>query len=455
MNVFGKLKVVGLVILLSAAVAVANAQTFTTLFEFDSTHGANPGSEMQLVQGLDGNLWGTTESGGVYVGGTIFRISIAGGLTTEFDFTSSAYGPTAGLTLAPSGLLYGTTNYGGPDGVGAFFSFSPKTRNLVTLSRGFGGIYGSTPLTGVIRAFNGTFYGITSNGGASIVFLTSANGYIGVVCDLGFEAGLSTLAQSGNGNFYGTSNGGGPNGTVFEVTPGGTLTILHSFVQTDGATPFGGLAEGANGDFYGTTNLGGADDLGTIFRITPSGALTMLHNFRGSDGNYPGGYFPAALLVEGTDGNFYGTTTAGGANGFGTIFKITPAGALSTLWSFDSTATNNTSGGLMQATDGNFYGTIFAGGANGYGSVYRLSVGLAPFVRTLPGLGNVGSTVEILGTDLTGATSVTFNGTPATFTVSTSGTWISATVPAGATSGSVQVTTPSGTLQSNVAFDVL
>jgi uncharacterized repeat protein (TIGR03803 family) len=259
--------------------------------------------------------------------------------------------------------------------------------------------------------------------------------------------------QGGNGNLYGTSPFGGTNndGAIFESTTAGIPTILHSFNGADGQTPFAGLVQGAGGAFYGNTNLGGVDDLGTIFRITPAGAFVQLHNFRGTTGHYPDGYYPYAALVAGSDGNFYGTTTAGGASGNGTIFRITPSGAFTTLYSFDATSTNNVSGGMFRATDGNFYGTLSAGGANGEGSVYRFSVGLSPFVKTLPAFGKVGSVIEILGSDLTGTTSVMFNGTSATFTI-LSASLIAATVPIGATSGPVEVTTPSDALSSNVAF---
>jgi uncharacterized repeat protein (TIGR03803 family) len=112
------------------------------------------------------------------------------------------------------------------------------------------------------------------------------------------------------------------------------------------------------------------------------------------------------------------------------------------------------SAGLLQDTNGTFYGTTSAGGANGVGTVFSLSLGLVPFVKTLPTSGAVGSAVKILGTSLTGATSVTFNGTSTTFTVNSTGTAISTTVPTGATTGTVQIVTPSGTLSSNVLFTV-
>jgi uncharacterized repeat protein (TIGR03803 family) len=270
------------------------------------------------------------------------------------------------------------------------------------------------------------------------------------------------LVQGINGDFYGTTSYGGASkackhgcGTVFKMTPSGTLTTLHNFNSTNGADPMAGLVQGTDGNFYGTSYAGGAKGIcpdptgcGTVFKMTPSGTLTTLHSFAGSDGAYP-----YAGLVQATDGNFYGTTFGGGSCG-GTIFTITPGGTLTTLYTFTcGTDGWYPNGGLVQGTDGAFYGTTSEADPVG-GTVFSVSVGLGPFVRAQPTSGKVGTAVEILGTNLTGATSVTFNGAAATFTVNSSGAAISTTVPTGATTGTVQVVTPDGTLSSNVAFRV-
>jgi uncharacterized repeat protein (TIGR03803 family) len=191
-----------------------------------------------------------------------------------------------------------------------------------------------------------------------------------------------------------------------------------------------------------------------VFEITPSGTLTRLYSFC-SLSDCTDGENPEAALVQASDGNFYGTTAYGGANNAGTIFKITPSGTLITLHTFDQIDGAQPYATLVQDTNANFYGTTTVGGANGnYGTVYSLSMGLAPFVETHPTLGPVGLPVKILGTNLTGATSVTFNGTAAVFKVA-SPSLIMATVPVGATTGTVQVVTPGGTLSSNVPFRVI
>jgi len=425
------------VLVLCAATAIGlPAQTFTTLFSFDGANGATPSETLEpnlpLIQATNGDLYGTTGLGGANGLGTFFKITPAGALTTLYSFSalccSGGNGPVA-FVQATSGDFYGTTYSGGATGyAGAVFKFTPAGA-LTTL-------------------YN---------------FCSQSN------CTDGYNP--NGLIQAANGDFYGTTEyGGAPNqsGTIFKITPSGTLTTLHTFEGTDGAVPFAGLVQATNGDFYGTTSSGGANGCcnGTVFEITPSGAFTTLYSFCSQSGCADGSS-PSAALVQATDGNFYGTAAGGGTNGGGgTVFKITPGGTLTTLYSFCSQGTfpDCTDGAipdapLAQDTDGSFYGTTPVGGGGGCGTagcgtIFRLSVGLGPFVETRPRFGEVGEAREILGTDLTGATSVSFNGTAAAFTV-ISPSLIAASVPAGATSGTVQVVTPSGTLSSNVPFRVV
>ena len=485
-------------VLCAVAVIALPAQSFKTLHSFDGTDGANPFAA--LVQATDGNFYGTTEAGGPVNGdcyegscGTVFKIAPSGTLTTLYRFCSQSgctdgEAPYAPLVQATNGNFYGTTSAGGTDicsaryGCGAAFEITPGGKRT-TLHNFSEGVY---PFGGLVQATDGNLYGTTWGGGVHFccgtVFKITPSGTLTTLhsfcsqsrCADG-EYPEAGLIQATNGNFYGTTNGGGAShacldgcGTVFEITPAGKLTTLYSFDGTDGSEPYAGLVQGTNGDFYGTTESGGASDAcsggcGTVFKITPAGKLTTLHSFDGTDGSEP-----YAGLVQATNGNFYGTTVYGGANmtcyggGCGAIFEITPAGKFTTLYSFCS-QTNCTDGanpyaGLVQATDGTFYETTGTGGAyscNGFGcgTLFSLGVGLGPFVETQPTSGKVGAPVKILGTSLTGATSVSFDGTAAALKVVLS-SLITTTVPAGATTGKVKVKTPHGTLTSNVNFRV-
>ena len=237
--------------------------------------------------------------------------------------------------------------------------------------------------------------------------------------------------------------------TLQNHVSGHTNDTAH-FRRQNGANPRAALVQATDRNFYGTTSESNSGGTGTVCKMTAGGMLTTLHTFDSSTE----GYDPRGGLVQGTDGNFYGTTLQGGTPyGVATVFKITPAGTLTTLHNFDLTDGWNIEAGLVQGTDGTFYGTTYEGGANEWGTVYNLSVGLGPFVETNPTSAAVRAVVTILGSNLTNTTSVTFNGTPAAFTVISSSE-ITATVPEGATTGNVTVETPSGTLSSNVNFQV-
>jgi uncharacterized repeat protein (TIGR03803 family) len=221
----------------------------------------------------------------------------------------------------------------------------------------------------------------------------------------------------------------------------------HSFDGNDGSYPAAGLVQATNGNFYGTTYAGGDNGAGTVFEMTAGRKLTTLYSFCSKSGCTDGAN-PSAGLVQATNGNFWGTTVNGGVNDDGTVFEIIPGRKLTTL-----SVSGHPYGGLLQATNGKFYGTTYFGGADNDGTVFSLSVGLGPFVETLPTSGSVGTAVIILGNNLTGATGVSFNGKAATFKV-VSGSEITTTVPSGATTGKVKVKTPHGTLTSNVNFRV-
>jgi len=469
------------------AAAPAVAQNYGTLADFDNANGANPLAG--FVQALDGNLYGTTENGGLYDRGTVFKITPAGVLTTIYSFcsqpgcTDGAY-PSAGLTLAFDGTFYGTTHNGGDNDWGTVFKITPG--GTLTTLHSFNNTDGVDPGAGLVLGSDGNFYGTTTGGTAlngGTVFKITPGGTLTTLNSSFLNAAEPWgLVQGADGNFYGTTWSRGANmnpnvciyetgcGSVFRVTPKGTLTTIYSFCAqancADGAYPYAGLIAGTDGNLYGTTGYGGLVTrgsrygLGTVFRITPAGVLTTLYTFTGgTDGG-----IPLAGLIEATDGSFYGTTFYDGADnlcrgdGCGTVFKLTPPRGFATLHDFNPGTGIGSVASLFQGTDGLLYGTTRLGGTSnlcfqGCGTVFSLNTGLAPFVETLPGAGKQGSTVRILGSNFTGASSVTFNGVPAKFRV-TSPTEISTEVPSSATTGIVQVTTPSGTLSSNMLFSV-
>jgi uncharacterized repeat protein (TIGR03803 family) len=250
----------------------------------------------------------------------------------------------------------------------------------------FGSTNGINPAAGLLQAANGNLYGTTYYGGSNgnpgygTVFRISPGPVFSNIFSFDNSNGANPaagLALGTNGNFYGTTEQGGTNGgygTVFEITPAGALTTLFSFNNTNGAYPEAGLVLGADTNFYGTTSLGGTNGLtnggyGTVFRISHAGGFSNLFSFASNNGAYP-----YASLALGTNGNFYGTTTMGGTNGgYGTVFEITPAGALTTLLSFNNTNGANPYAGLKLGADGNFYGTASAGGASNYGAIFVLT----------------------------------------------------------------------------------
>ncbi len=455
--------------------AVAQAQTFTTLADFSNTVGGGPGSP--LIQGLDGNFYGTAGDSGSKGHGAVFVATSSGSLTDLFTFCKAATCPTGAnpymsLLQVANGDFFGfTLNIdNSTSNNGTLFRLSPSgvINNLHT----FGGncCYPTLqPRTNLIQARNGDLYGTTSEGGysyAGTIFKVTTAGALTTVYDFCYlvnckdgenPVGFGALIQATDGNLYGATRVGGEgDGTIYQLSPSGTLKTIYKFCKvagcTDGSNP-NGLVEGLDGNFYGTTTGGGANGDGEVFKITSFGTLTVLYSFCSqpacSDGNGPTG------LLLGSDGNFYGTTANLGSNGAvpNTIFQVTPAGAYTLLYSTD-TETQSSVLSIMQSTDGNFYGTNSIGGANGLGTFFKLSTGLGPFVQALRPYGDIGQTAYILGTGLTGSTSVTFNGVAATTFSVVSDSEIAAVIPAGASTGTLQVVTPGGTLSSVVEFQV-
>ena len=336
-------------LLVSLAVCApdARAQSWgeVVLHSFDGTDGATP--DAGLIQGSDGNLYGTTAGIGMGFGssnGTVFKITPAGALTTLYSFCgqpncADGAHPQASLIQGSDGNFYGTTQYGGANvGGGA----NPLWTNPAGINPG------------------GTVFKVTPSGK-----LTTLYSFCSQADSTDGQWPIAGVIQDADGNFYGTTGYGGAHGykygTVFKLTPSGTLTTLYSFCSqancTDGASP-NGVIQGGDGNFYGTTTDGGAhSNGGTVFKLTPSGTLTILYSFCSdadcTDGSSPNG------VIEGGDGNFYGTTTDGGANRMGgTVFKLTPSGTMTTVYSFSGEADDTASpNGVILGRDGNLYGT--------------------------------------------------------------------------------------------------
>jgi uncharacterized repeat protein (TIGR03803 family) len=496
------------IFLLSIATCVASsAQTYTTLASFDGTNGRVP--QGQLVQGRDGNFYGTTVEGGAGSGadcnancGTVFKVTTGGKITALHQFCTQTgcpdgNSPQAGLIQATDGNFYGTTIGGGKAGHGTVFKIT-SAGDLTTLYNFCSQpncTDGDYPTAGLVQGTDGNFYGTTATGGvylgtsvicATIIF--NGNFGCGTVfkltpkgelttlynfcsksnCTDGYQP-LAGLLQATDGNFYGTAYGGGGGGgggvncesdcgTIFKITPQGTLTTVYNFCSkpdcADGAYPSSNVIQAKDGNFYGTSYRGN-----TVFKLSPAGKLTTLYNFC-SQPECADGLGPAAALMQATDGNFYGTTEDGGTggnNGSGVVFKITAEGAFTTLYSFcskpDCVDGSDGFAGLTQGTNGTIYGAAALGGSSDYGVIFSLSMGLGPFVETQTSSAKVGATVYILGNNLTGATKVSFDGTPATIALDTSSA-IATKVPAGAATGTLTVTTPSGTLRGNLPFRV-
>jgi uncharacterized repeat protein (TIGR03803 family) len=384
-----------------------SAQTFSVFVTFDGPHGATP--ESPVIQGSDGNFYGTTFNGGAQGFGAVYRVNAQGVVTVLHNFCSQSgcsdgSFPIGGLVQGNDGNFYGTTSLGGAHNLGTVFVISAGGSFNVLHS--FDRTEGISPYAGLVQGTDGNFYGTTSAGGngggeaRGTVFKITPAGVVttiykfcsvGACSDGGFP--YAPVMQASDGNFYGTTTSGGLDtcvlscGTVFKLTPDGTLTTLHSFNQSDGAEPFAGLVQASDGNLYGTTWMGGTAPgcaefgCGTIFKISLDGAFTNLYSFctqsNCADGRSP--YYGS--LVQASDGLLYGTTWQGGSdntcsNGCGVLFRIELGGRFTTVHSFTRTTDGASPfAGLTQASDGKLYGTTTYGGNNGIGkgTIYRLT----------------------------------------------------------------------------------
>jgi uncharacterized repeat protein (TIGR03803 family) len=377
----------------------ARAQTYRlrVLHKFSGNDGAFPlyGS---LLRDASGNLYGTTESGGSSNDGIVFKLDSSGKLTVLYSFTGAMDGefPEAGLVRDKEGNLYGTTYEGGGNtcpgnrSCGVVFSMD-KNGNEIVLHR-FTGTNGdgANPQTGLTRDAKGNLYGVTQYGGTvdcdgtlgcGTVFKLDSAGNETVVYNFTGGSGtfpLSTLIRDSAGNLYGTTYEGGTFnvGTVYKVDSTGKEAVLYSFspYEGGGTYPVGGLLRDAYGNLYGTTSAGGGSGYGTVFRLSAAGKETVLHSFAGP----PGGATPWCSLVRDAEGNFYGTTSAGGPSGDGIVFKVTKSGKETMLYNFQGSDGAYPFPGLIRDKSGNLYGTTYLGGNTncyplGCGTVFELS----------------------------------------------------------------------------------
>jgi len=467
-----------LLTIMSVTFAV-HAQTFSVVYNFGSQAGdpIQPFYSGIIAQGRDGNLYSGSYGGGGTTGaGALYSLTPGGTLTTLYSFSNSTDGetPAGGLTLGSDGSFYGTSYGGGFGGApfGTVFKFTPPN-SFTTLYTFTDGSDGALPLAPPIQATDGNFYGTTCPGcnsqpGYGSIYKITPSGTFTVLftCDVTHCYDVNgPLVQGKDGNLYGTSEFGGANsqGAVFKITPAGKITDLVSFDISNGQLPIGPLVPGSDGNFYGTAVDGGSFGHGVIFKVTGGGVLTVLHHMNGS----ADGGAPYAGLVQATDGNFYGVNANGGAasancpSGCGTVFKLTPKGVFSVIYNFDLTTGSVPYTTLLQHTNGLLYGTTQMGGTGNVdphciagvcGVLFSVKVGAKPFVALRSTTGKVGAQVQILGQNFSGSSIVSFGTVPAS-TVTVSGTtFITATVPSGAKTGSVTVTTSSGTLASSKKF---
>lgn len=361
----------------------AHAQTETVLYSFGISPNDGAAPYAQLIMDKNGNLYGTTSGGGAYASGTVFRLSSAGHETLLYTFRDQPDGqyPYASLML-DAGNLYGTTNAGGAYNFGAVYRIASDKKESVLYSFGAQAGDGQNSYSNLVRDQSGNFYGTNVFGGPTgngAVFKLTPTGTETVLYGFGNQPDgnqpWSGLIIDKEANLYGVTSAGGSygGGNAYKVTSTGTETEIYGFglAEGDGYAPFCNLID-YKGNLYGTTADGGAYGGGMVFKLTPAGKETILYSF-GS--HIPDGAHPYAGLVADDMGNLYGTTTAGGTNNLGTVFELTPSGEETVLYSFAGTPDGSYPyAGLILDKAGNLYGTTTAGGAAGAGTVYKLSL---------------------------------------------------------------------------------
>lgn len=361
------------------------AQTLRVLYDF--TGQPNTDFPMGLTQGSSGEFYGAGSGGLLYLGGEIFKIDRAGNESVLYSFCNSGYctdgnGPNPGLVLDEQGNVYGTTSTGGTDNDGVVFKIDSSGNETVLYS--FQGVAvgdGAYPYeAGLVRDTDGNLYGTTSGGGVKCtnggfiqkygcgtIFKVSASGQETIVHrfhNTDGEGPQAGLVRDQAGSFYGTAEEGGTcdGGVVFKLGKNGTMSILHSFCREgEGDEPQSALVLDAAGNLYGTLNEGLGDNLGAVYKVTPDGEETILHQFgrcTPADGCDPG----YASLVLDSAGDIYGVTGFGGTYNYGTVFKIDTKGNETLLHSFTEGSDGGDPSWLARTSNGTLYGTTYFGG---------------------------------------------------------------------------------------------
>jgi uncharacterized repeat protein (TIGR03803 family) len=368
--------------------------TETVLYSFmGRDDGADPTTG--LTEGSDGYLYGTTGAAGANgSGGTVFKITTAGVLTVLHSFINDTFtdgSVPSSVIQGADGNFYGVTSYGGATGNGAVFKVTPTGTETILHSFVNGNGDGANPSGNLIQATNGSFYGTASNAGAygnGAIFEITPSGQESVLYSFNASANdgfrpSSGVIQASDGNLYGTTPGNGSNvnkdyGAVFKVTLSGQETLVYTFQgqsASDGQLPEAGLIQGVDGNLYGTTSEGGVGISGTVFKLTPAGVETVLSNFNAGGSTSVNGYSTIASLIQASDGNLYGINNLGGAHNDGTVFQVTPQGVTTLVYAFGDNSGDGAGpeANLIQASDGNFYGTTHSGGAYGYGTIFKIT----------------------------------------------------------------------------------
>jgi uncharacterized repeat protein (TIGR03803 family) len=372
------------VVLLLTTFQSAQAQTFTVLYNFaGAPDGAHPFAG--LVRDAAGNLYGTAYTGASSGYGTVFKVDPKGTETVLYSFSGGNEGgsPVGGVVRDAEGNLYGTTQYGGAYENGAVFKVDKRGNETVLYSfqGGFGD--GCNPYGGLVRDADGNLYGTTPTCGASsngTIFKVANNGsekllhsFAGGKKD-GSDPLYTALTLDTKGNLYGVTAYGGSQdlGVVYKVSPSHKLTVLHSFAggTADGCYAHGTPAMDKHGNLYGTTSRCGSAADGIVWKVSPKGKETVLHNFAG--GSSDGAQAIGGVILD-AQGNFYGNTDGGGPSDDGTIFELSKKGTLTLLHTFDGSDGGTPFGGVIRDAKGNLYGTTLEGGTAGDGVVWKLT----------------------------------------------------------------------------------